>query len=305
MIPTLFGITLLVFMLTRFTPQDTVDLLVGEIGYQDEALKQKLRDELGLSSSVVKQYWNWITDVLRGDLGSSWYSGRSLSEELRNRVPVSMELGVLALGLSIVIGIPIGVISALKQDTVIDYATRGLAILLLAVPSFWLAIMVLIIGSRYFQWAPPVAYTAPWKDLLNNLYILLTPAVILGIGLSGTKMRLMRAQMLEVLRQDYIRTARAKGLAETAVMIRHASKNALIPVVTVIGLQIPILIAGSVILENIFLLPGIGRYLVDSATRSDFPILQGLTLIIATVIVVSNLLVDLSYAFLDPRVRYS
>jgi peptide/nickel transport system permease protein len=292
-------------MLTRFTPQDTVDLLVGEIGYQDEALKQKLREELGLSSSIVKQYWNWISDVLRGDLGQSWYSGRSLTEELRNRVPVSMELGILALGLSIVIGIPIGVLSALKQDSFVDYATRGLAILFLAVPNFWLAIMVLIIGSRYFGWAPPVAYTKPWDDLPNNLYIMLVPAIILGTGLSGTKMRLMRAQMLEVLRQDYIRTARAKGLAETAVMIRHASKNALIPVVTVIGLQIPILIAGSVILENIFLLPGIGRYLVDSATRSDYPILQGLTLIIATVIVVSNLLVDLSYAFLDPRVRYS
>jgi peptide/nickel transport system permease protein len=191
------------------------------------------------------------------------------------------------------------------QDKWLDYATRGGSVLLLAIPSFWLALLVITIGQRQFGWASPSTYAPPWDDIGDNLYILLTPAVILGLGLSGTKMRLMRTQMLEVLRQDYIRTARAKGLTEMSVLVRHAAKNALIPVVTIIGLQITVLIAGSVVLETIFLIPGVGQYVVDAARRRDFPIIQSLTLIIATVIVVSNLLVDLSYAYLDPRVKYS
>ncbi len=303
MIPTLLGLTIIIFMLTRFTPHDTVDQLVGEIGYQDEALKKDLRDKFGLSNSIPKQYINWLGDILTGNFGDSFYTGRSITGELRNRLPVTVELGVIALGFSIVLGIPIGILSAIKQDSWMDYSTRGVAILLLAVPSFWFAILVLTIGSRYFNWAPPGQYTGPGEDLRNNLAIMATPAIILGLGLSGTKMRLMRAQMLEVMRQDYIRTARAKGLNEMAVLIRHAAKNALIPVVTVIGLQIPILIAGSVILETIFLIPGIGRYLVESATRADYPILQGLALLVGATIVISNLLVDLSYGLLDPRVR--
>jgi peptide/nickel transport system permease protein len=305
MIPTLFGITIIVFMMTRLTPQDTVDLLVGEVGYQDEALKAKLRDEFGLSDSIPKQYVAWLGEILTGNLGTSLYSGRPVTEELKNRVPVSVELGALALTFSITLGIPIGILSAVYQDKWIDYATRGGSVLLLAIPSFWLALIVLVVGSRQFGWAPPSKYFTPWQNLGENIYILLVPAIILGLGLSGTKMRLMRTQMLEVLRQDYIRTARAKGLTELSVLIRHASKNALIPVVTIIGLQVTVLIAGSVILETIFLIPGVGQYVVNAAQRRDYPIIQSLTLIIATVIVVSNLLVDLSYAYLDPRVKYS
>jgi peptide/nickel transport system permease protein len=305
MIPTLFGITIIVFMMTRLTPQDTVDLLVGEVGYQDEALKAKLRDEFGLSDSIPKQYVAWLGEILTGNLGTSLYSGRPVTEELKNRVPVSVELGALALTFSITLGIPIGILSAVYQDKWIDYATRGGSVLLLAIPSFWLALIVLVVGSRQFGWAPPSKYFTPWQNLGENIYILLVPAIILGLGLSGTKMRLMRTQMLEVLRQDYIRTARAKGLPELSVLIRHASKNALIPVVTIIGLQVTVLIAGSVILETIFLIPGVGQYVVNAAQRRDYPIIQSLTLIIATVIVVSNLLVDLSYAYLDPRVKYS
>ncbi len=305
MVPTLLGITIVVFMMTRLTPQDTVDLLVGEVGYQDEALKAKLRDEFGLSNSIPKQYVTWLGEIATGDLGSSLYSGRPVMEELKNRVPVSVELGAMALALSITLGIPIGIMSAVYQDKWIDYATRGGSVLLLAIPSFWLALIVLVVGSRQFTWAPPSKYFPPWDNLGENLYILLVPAIILGLGLSGTKMRLMRTQMLEVLRQDYIRTARAKGLTELSVLVRHAAKNALIPVVTIIGLQVTVLIAGSVILETIFLIPGVGQYVVNAAQRRDYPIIQSLTLIIATVIVVSNLLVDLSYAYLDPRVKYS
>jgi peptide/nickel transport system permease protein len=305
MIPTLFGITVIVFGITRFTPTDVVDRLVGDQGYQDVALKQQLRDQFGLSGSIPKQYVKWLGQIFTGNFGKSFYSGNSVTAELKNRIPVSVELGALALAFGMSVGIPIGIISAVKQDTLIDYSTRGLAILILAIPSFWLALMVLTFGSREFGWAPPFRYTPPWENLGNNLYMMLVPALLLGIGLSGIQMRLMRTQMLEVLRQDYIRTARAKGLTETAVLMRHAAKNALVPVLTVIGLQITVLIAGSVILENIFLIPGIGRYVVDAAARQDYPIIQGLTLIIACVIVMSNLMVDVAYAFLDPRVKYS
>jgi peptide/nickel transport system permease protein len=304
MIPTLIGITVIVFMITRLTPQDTVDLLVGEIGYQDEALKDKLREEFGLTDSIPQQYLTWMGAILRGDLGSSLYTGNPVTEELRSRVPVSVQLGVMAMLISVSFGVPIGIISAVYQDKMLDYATRGFAILILAIPNFWLALLVIVIGSRQFGWAPPARYTEPWTDLGNNIYIMITPALILGLSLAGTNIRLMRTQMLEVLRQDYIRTARAKGLAEVSVLIRHAAKNALIPVVTVVGLQITVVIAGSVILENIFMIPGVGRYVVESAQRRDLPILQGLTLIIAAVIVVSNLIVDVSYAYLDPRVKY-
>jgi len=305
MIPTLLGITIIVFMMTRLTPQDTVDILVGEVGYQDLALKEQLRKEFGLTNSIPKQYVTWLGEILTGDFGSSLYSGRPVTEELKNRVPVSVELGALALAFSISLGIPVGILSAVYQDKWIDYATRGVSVLLLAIPSFWLALIVLVVGSRQFSWAPPSKYFTPWQNLGENIYILLVPAIILGLGLSGTKMRLMRTQMLEVLRQDYIRTARAKGLTELSVLVRHASKNALIPVVTIIGLQVTVLIAGSVILETIFLIPGVGQYVVNAAQRRDYPIIQSLTLIIATVIVVSNLLVDISYAYLDPRVKYS
>jgi peptide/nickel transport system permease protein len=304
MIPTLIGISMIVFFMTRLTPQDVVDRLVGEVGYQDTALKEQLREQFGLKNSIPKQYVTWIGNFLTGDFGTSYYSGRSVASDLKNKIPVSLELGVLAMGFAICFGIPIGILSAVKQDRAVDYLGRGGAILLLSVPSFWLALIVITLGSRYFHWSAPFRYTTPLQDLRNNLYMMMTPVIILGLGLSGAQMRLMRTQMLEVLRQDYIRTARAKGLTETAVLIRHAAKNALIPVITVIGLQITIVIAGSVVLETIFLLPGVGRFIVAAAPNQDYPVLQAVTLLIATVIVFSNLLVDLSYAFLDPRVKY-
>jgi peptide/nickel transport system permease protein len=305
MVPTLIGISIIVFLMTRLTPQDAVDRLVGEIGYQDAALKEQLRQQFGLNNSLPKQYVTWIANFLTGDLGESYYTGRPVAQELRSRIPVSIELGVLGMAFAVCFGIPIGILSAVKQDHWIDYVGRGGAILLLSVPSFWLALIVITVGSRWFAWTPPFRYTTPLQDLGNNIYMMATPAIILGLGLAGSQMRLMRTQMLEVLRQDYIRTARAKGLTERAVLIRHAAKNALVPVITIIGLQITVVIAGSVVLETIFLLPGIGRYIVDAAPKSDYPVLQAVTLIIATVIVVSNLLVDLSYALLDPRVKFS
>ncbi len=305
MIPTLIGISFLVFALVRLTPQDAVDRLVGDVGARDEALKDDLRRQFGLNNSIPKQYLTWIGGFVTGDFGHSYYSGRAVAADLKQKIPVSLELGLLSMAFAVCFGIPIGILSAVKQDKAVDYVGRGGAILLLSVPSFWLALIVLTVGVRYIGWAPPFRYASPMDDLTTNLGIMMTPAILLGLGLSGSQMRLMRTQMLEVLRQDYIRTARAKGLTETSVLVRHAAKNALVPVITIIGLQITVIIAGSVVLETIFLLPGIGRYVVEAAQKGDYPVLQAITLIVATFIVVSNLLVDLSYAVLDPRVKYS
>jgi peptide/nickel transport system permease protein len=305
MIPTLIGISLLVFFMTRLTPQDAVDRLVGDVGYKDTALKNDLRKQFGLNHSIPQQYATWIGHFMTGNFGKSYYSGRAISTDLKQKIPVSLELGILAMAFAVCFGLPIGILSAVKQDKAVDYVGRGGAIMLLSVPSFWLALIVITFGSRQFHWAPPLTYHKPWESLSNNLVMMITPVIILGLGLAGSQMRLMRTQMLEVLRQDYIRTARAKGLTETAVLVRHAAKNALVPVITIIGLQITVIIAGSVVLETIFSLPGIGRYVVDAAQKSDYPVLQAITLLIATVIVLSNLLVDLSYAVLDPRVKYS
>jgi peptide/nickel transport system permease protein len=305
MVPTLLGISFLVFSLVRLTPQDAVDRLVQDANYRDETLKEQLRQQFGLTGSIPKQYVSWIGSFLTGDFGKSYYSRRSVSADLKQKIPVSLELGVLAMSFSLCLGIPIGILSAVKQDKLIDYIGRGGSIMLLSIPSFWLALIVLTVGSRYLGWAPPFRYHPLTQNTLGNLQMMASPAIILGLGLAGSQMRLMRTQMLEVLRQDYIRTARAKGLTENAVLIRHAARNALVPVITIIGLQITIIIAGSVVLETIFLLPGMGRYVVDAAQKGDYPVLQAITLLIATVIVFSNLLVDLSYAVLDPRVKYS
>jgi peptide/nickel transport system permease protein len=209
------------------------------------------------------------------------------------------------MAISVIVGIPVGVLAALRQDSWADYLTRGGVILFLALPVFWTAILALQVGRIYFQWAPPARYEDLWVDPVQNLYIMATPALILGINLAAIQARFARAQMLEVLRQDYIRTARAKGLTGRAVIVRHALRNALIPVITVIGLQLAGAVTGTIILEQIFLIPGVGRYLIFAATNADYPIVQSVTLLLAVVVVLVNLLIDVSYAFLDPRVRES
>ncbi|MGD9890417.1 MAG: ABC transporter permease [Dehalococcoidia bacterium] len=304
MVPTVIGVAILVFVVLRFTPGDVADLLLAEtLAENDPAAEQRIREDLGLSGSMITQLGRWFSNLARGDLGASYYSGRSVAEDLWQRLIVSFELGVLAMLISIAVGVPVGVISALKQDSWIDYVLRGGSIFLLAMPAFWTAILVLILGLQWFNWAPPARYVDLWKDPLGNLYMLAIPALILGINLSTTQMRFTRAQLLEVMRQDYIRTAWAKGLRSQSVVVRHALKNALIPVVTVIGLQVPAAITGTVILETIFVIPGVGRFLVDAARRADYPIVQAVTLVVAVAVVTANFLVDLSYAYLDPRTR--
>ena len=303
-IPTLLGVTIVVFGLVRFLPGDVADLIGGEVAAFDPEYAEQLRDQYGLNRSVPQQYVEWLGKVFRGDLGDSLHSSRPVLGELKARIPITLELGALGLVISLIVAVPVGVISAVRQDTLLDYVLRGTAIALLAIPGFWLAIMIITFGSRWFHWAPPLVYSSPLNDPLRNFGIMIIPAVLLGLGLSGGVMRLTRTQMLEVLRQDYIRTAWSKGLRERTVITRHALKNAFIPIVTIVGLQIPILIGGTVILETVFSIPGVGRYLVTSTQQLDYPVVQGVNLLIAGVVVLSNLIVDLTYSYLDPRVRY-
>jgi peptide/nickel transport system permease protein len=304
LVPTLLGVSVVVFVLVRLLPGDAVALQLQDAraSAADEAA---LRSQLGIDRPIYLQYVDWLGTLLRGDLGHSFRSHQPVVQELANRLPVTAELGLLALVIAAVVATTVGVISAVRQDTWADYAARSAAIGLLAVPGFWLGTLVVTLPSVWWHWTPPLRYVRLTEDPVRNLGIVIIPAVILGLGLSGGLMRLVRTQMLEVLRQDFIRTAAAKGLAERSVVVRHALKNAFIPALTVLGLQVAVLVSGTVVLESIFVLPGMGRYLLESVQARDYPAIQGLNLIFATVIVLTNLLVDLLYGWLDPRVRYS
>jgi peptide/nickel transport system permease protein len=313
-IPTVIMVTILTFLFLRvFLPADVIDLIIGEYGRNDPALREALEKELGISGNLFSQYLDWIglswfwggpTGILQGDLGESLHSGRPVLGELKRRVPVSFELGLWAQLSAIVVAVPLGVWAALKQDKWPDYGLRSSAILLNSVPSFWIAVLVITFGSIWFNWAPPINFKYLTEDPIAHLKIMALPAIIIGITPSGGLIRLIRTQMLEVLRQDYIRTAHAKGLSQNTVLYKHALRNALIPVVTVIGVGLPNIIAGTVIFEQIFIIPGMGRYLVDAVNNLDYPVVQGLNLVFALLLMFSILLVDLSYAFLDPRIRF-
>jgi peptide/nickel transport system permease protein len=303
-VPTVVGVTILVFLMIRLMPGDLVQQISGENAILTEEERHEVREELGLNRPVFQQYFVWMGKVLRGDLGTSFQTKVPVTTELKNRLPVTLELGVLALLISLCVSLPIGVIAAIRQDTVLDYVARSGAIAFLSIPSFWMGTLAMVLPSKWWGWAPPLTYKDLWVDPRENLYMLILPAAIMGMLLSGTVMRMTRAQMLEVLRQDYVRTAWSKGLRERTVVSRHAIKNAFIPVVTIVGLQIPIIVGGTVILESIFGIPGIGRYLLFSIGSLDYPVVQAEILIIALAVVVTNLAVDMTYAYLDPRIRY-
>src|SRR5919201_1149129 len=303
MVPTLLGVTIVVFSFVRLLPGDADSMLLQDYAYAKDA--DEMRARLGLDRPVHVQYVEWLGGVLQGNLGTSLRSGEPVALEISNRMPVTAELGLMAMVVGLLIAIPVGVISAVRQDTGTDYVARSAAIGMLAIPGFWLGTLVITLPSIWWQWTPPLRYTKLWDDPGKNLNQMIIPAIILGIALSGTVMRLTRAQMLEVLRQDYVRTAAAKGLNERAVVFRHALRNAFIPVLTLLGLEVPFLVGGAVVIESVFALPGIGRYLLEGIQYRDYPIIQAINLIFATVIVLTNLAVDLLYAWLDPRVRYS
>ena len=319
-IPTLWILTTLVFLSVRFIPGDTVDAMVGELDAQGvEVDRAAIERMLGLDVPAWVQYGRWIgvlptphwitgesqfNGLLQGTLGDSLLGFRSVEEKIIGRVPVTIQLGVMAIVIGLVIALPVGIYSAIRQDTAADYAGRSIAIIGLATPNFWLGIMVMIYPVIWWGWAPPLELVAFTEDPLGNLAVFIIPSLILGTASAAATMRMTRTMMLEVLRQDYIRTAWSKGLRERVVVMRHAIKNALIPVVTLIGLQLPILVGGSVIMENIFNLPGLGRLMVQALSDRDYPVVSGVNLFFATGVVGINLLIDLVYAVLDPRVRY-
>lgn len=312
-IPTIVGVTVLTFFgLRLLLPDSVIDVILGDFGRHDPELRQNIERDLRMDVSIFEQYSNWVglswfwggdTGVLQGDLGKSLHTGRPITAEMAKRVPVSFELGLWGQLSAIVVSVPLGVWAATKQDRLPDYGFRTLALLVDAFPSFWLAILVITFGSVWFNWAPPIAFAQIYDDPWAHFKIMLLPALLIGLTPSGSLLRLVRTQMLEVLRQDYIRTAMSKGLSGQSVLYKHALRNALIPIVTVIGVGLPGIISGTVIFEQIFLIPGMGRYLVDAVNNLDYPVIQGLNLVFAVLLVFAVIAVDISYALIDPRIR--
>ena len=284
--------------------------MLGRMEYRGtgagEVDREALEHMLGLDVPVYVQYGRWIRDVLlHGTLGESLFGGFRVEERILGRLPVTIQLGVMSLVIGLVIALPVGIYSAIRQDTVADYLGRTIAIIGLSTPNFWLALMVIIFPAIWWGWSPPMKMIPFTQDPLGNLGMFIIPSLILGTAMAASTMRLTRTMMLEVLRQDYIRTAYSKGLGERLVVLRHALKNAFIPVITMIGLQLPILVGGAVIVENIFNLPGIGRLMLVALEDRDYPVVSGVNLFFATGVIGVNLMIDLIYPYLDPRVRYS
>ena len=306
LVPALFFASLIVFVIVRLVPGNVIDMMLAQndVG-ADKLSRDQLVRTLGLDRPMWLQYFHWIGGILfHGDFGRSLWQNTPVRELLAARLPVTFQLGFMAMIIALCIALPIGIYSAVRQDTAGDYLTRSFSILMLAVPSFWMGTMVMVFPSIWWGWSPQVRFVAFSEDPLQNLSQMILPAIILGTALSAITMRLTRTMMLEVLRQDYIRTAWAKGLSERLVVIRHALRNALIPVVTLIGLQAPILIGGAVIVEQIFVIPGMGLLLLDAISQRDYPIITGVSLVIGLCVMLINLVVDLSYGLLDPKVRY-
>ena len=302
-VPTLVLVSLIVFSIMRLMPGDVVIRMVEGHAYAPTV--DALRKELGLDRPAYVQYVEWVGGILlRGDFGNSYWTRQPIWDEFIRRFPVTLELAALTILSSVVIGILVGIVSAVRQDSVSDYVGRTLAILALSVPYFGLAVLVVVLPSIYFKWTPVWTYVPFTTNPAENLKIMIVPALVFGVTRAGPIMRIMRSALLEVLRQDYIRTAWSKGLPERAIVLRHALKNAMIPVVSLIGLQTPLYIGGSVIIEAIFRLPGVGLFFFEALTRLDYPVVQSVNLIVAAMVVGLNLMIDLSYAFLDPRIRY-
>ena len=305
-IPTVFMLTILVFLSVRFIPGDIIDVMQSRMGSLMQIDREAVEQMLGLDVPVHVQYGRWIGGILlHGSLGESLFGGRTVEDKIIGRLPVTIELGVMAIVIGLLIALPVGIYSAIRQDTAADYVGRSVAIVGLATPNFWLGIMVMIYPALWWGWSPPMRLIPFAEDPLGNLGMFLIPSLILGTAMAAATMRMTRTMMLEVLRQDYIRTAWAKGLNERVVITRHVVKNALIPVVTLIGLQLPILVGGAVIMENIFNLPGLGRLLLNALSDRDYPVVSGVNLVFATAVVGINLMIDLIYPYLDPTVRYS
>ena len=305
MIPTLFGVALLVFLLLRVAPGDIVELKYAGSGTfaPKEALDRE-RAQLGLDKPVAQQFVSWISGFVRFDFGQSMWTGQPITQEIRVRLELSLELAVMATLVAMLLAVPLGTLAALKQDTWVDYGVRIFSIAGLAMPSFWLGIVIILAFLILFKWLPPLTFTSFWVDPRANLTQLIWPALAVGYRYSAMATRMTRSAVLEVLHDDYVRTARAKGLGEAVVLLKHALRNALLPIVTVIGLEFAFLIGGLVVTEQVFNLNGIGMLFVESVTHRDYTMTQALVLLVSFVFTFMNFVVDLLYAWLDPRIRY-
>jgi len=307
LIPTLLFASMIVFSVVRLVPGDIIDLMLTEndFGAETKENRVELEKALGLDQPIYVQYFDWIGGIVsRGDFGNSLWQNTPVIDDIAERMPYTLELGILSLIIALSVAIPIGIYSAVRQETLGDYVGRTISILGLAVPSFWIGTMVVILPAMWWGWSPPTEVVPFFQDPIANLQVFIIPSLILGFALSAVTMRMTRTMMLEVLRQDYVRTAWAKGLPERVVVMRHALKNALIPVVTLIGLLVPILFGGTVIIEQIFTIPGMGQLLLDAVFVRDYPIITGVFLIVGFIVIVVNLIVDLCYGYLDPKVHY-
>ena len=311
---TIFIVSVIVFGLLRLIPGDIVEQRLAEGGFVTEELKERQREQLGLNRNPVVQYVDWATHALRGDLGDSLWTGASVNSLIKARLPLSLEIVILALTLAVALAVPLGVISAVNQDNPIDYGARLFTIFGLSMPDFVLGTVLILFLTVYLDdvtfgrldpWLPELGWFPPWEDPWKNFQALVFPALILGYRLSAISARMMRSTMLEVLREDYVRTARAKGLANRQVIMKHALRNAVIPVLTIMAGQIAFVFGGTVIVEQIFRLPGMGRLTLESVLRRDYTVVQGTVLMMAFVFVLVNLVVDVAYGFIDPRIRYS
>jgi peptide/nickel transport system permease protein len=300
--PSLLIASLIVFTLPRLIPGDVVALMLEEKAYAKDL--EEMRAKLGLNRPIYVQYFEWLSRVARGDLGESLWTRRPVLEEIGRRLPVTLEIAAFAVFFALVISLPIGIVSATRQDTVWDYIFRSGAIFGLSVPGFWLATLVIVLPAIWWGWRPVTGFTEFSKDPLAHTTQFILPAFILGIAAAAALMRLTRGTLLEVLRQDYVRTAWAKGLSERRVVLKHTLRNGIIPVVSLLGTQIPQILGGTVIIETIFGLPGMSRFLFDAINQRDYPVIQGVNLVVVTFVVFINLTVDTLYAVLDPRIRY-
>jgi peptide/nickel transport system permease protein len=300
----LWLVSFAVFSLVRILPGDAVLMQLDAAAAPTPEQLARARQELGLDRPFLEQYRTWMSGVAHGDLGRSLITRRPVTQELAKRISLTSHLAVMSMMVALLIALPIGVLAAVRQDTAADYVGRLGAMLGLSLPDFWLATVAITFLAIWFHWIPPIGFAPIWQDPARNLSQLLIPAVIIGARLAAVSMRMTRSSLLEVLRQDYVVTARAKGVRERTVIVRHALKNAFIPVVTIIGQQFSVLLGGTVIVEFIFLQPGVGSLLLDAVLLRDYTVIQGAVLFFAVVIVATNLLVDLSYSWLDPRIRY-
>jgi len=305
-VPTLLGAASLVFVIMRVIPGDVALLILGGDagGHIDQKQLTAMRQQLGLDQPLIVQFGTWLWGVVRLDFGNSLWTGQAVTHELLIRLPLSLELALFATMVSVIIAIPLGMLAAVRQDTWVDYVVRVVSIGGLAIPGFWVGILTILALVIYFGWGPPLEFTPPWVDPWANFSMMIWPVLTVGYRFSAVTTRMTRSTVLEVLREDYIRTAWAKGLRERSVVIRHALKNAMLPVITLIGTEFAFLIGGLVVTETVFTLNGVGRFVVDAVAHRDYPVVQALVFLIAFGFVVVNLLVDLTYAWFDPRIHY-